>query len=117
MFTSYGETSGFSALNNEELMLVNGGKGGGGGSGGGGSTPTKSTTPTTNTKSYTPTYTPTPAPKAKDGITVNKIADTIPYGVSIKDGNVTVKAGLGATPSGIGGVSVTVSLPSSSKKK
>ena len=29
MFTSYGETSGFSAVGAEELMLVNGGKGGG----------------------------------------------------------------------------------------
>jgi cytoskeletal protein RodZ len=49
MFTSYGETSGFSALGAEELMLVNGGKGGGGSGGGGGSTPTKTTTPTNNT--------------------------------------------------------------------
>jgi hypothetical protein len=36
MIASYGETSGFSAVSAEELVLVNGGKGGGGGSGGGG---------------------------------------------------------------------------------
>jgi hypothetical protein len=34
MRSSYGETSGFSAVGTEELMLVNGGKGGGGGGGG-----------------------------------------------------------------------------------
>jgi hypothetical protein len=58
MFTSYGETSGFSAVSAEELMLINGGKGssGGGGGSGGGSTNTKSTgTKNTSTRNATPT--------------------------------------------------------------
>ncbi len=42
MVASYGETSGFTAVNETELALVNGGKGGGGGGGGGGSGRTNS---------------------------------------------------------------------------
>ncbi len=34
MVASYGETSGFTAVNENELALVNGGKGGGGGGSG-----------------------------------------------------------------------------------
>jgi hypothetical protein len=53
MRSSYGETSGFTAVGAEELLLVNGGKGGSSGGGGGGGS-SKSSTPSSTPKSSTP---------------------------------------------------------------
>jgi hypothetical protein len=76
MRTSYGETSGYSVVGAEELILVNGGKGGGGG--GGGSSSVTSAGFTT--------------PKAPTNqVTVSVIPPTNPS-VTVKMGNTSVVA-------------------------
>jgi hypothetical protein len=67
MVTSYGETSGFSAVNADDLMLVNGGKG-------------SSSSSSSNGIRTT-------------GTTIGGV--TIPTGVEIKDGNTTVSVSAG----------------------
>jgi hypothetical protein len=101
MRSSYGETSGFTAVGAEELLLVNGGKGGSSGGGGSSKSSTPSSTPkssnnssntkgsSTTTKTTTITYQP-PAP-------VTSKPKTFDYDISGNDqgakGSVTVSKG------------------------
>jgi len=86
MVSSYGKTSGFTAVGSDELMLVNGGKGGGGGGGGGGGS--EYTSNVAPTQTYLPGGYSNPQPQ--NGISTDS-------GITITSGNTTVNISNGIT--------------------
>jgi hypothetical protein len=93
MIASYGEISGFSVVNTDELMLINGGKGSGGGGGGGSSvTSAGFTTAKTPTNQVTASFNPeNPSVTVKMGNTSVKAEASISYSLTSKP-PVTVKS-------------------------
>jgi len=100
MITSYGETSGFSVVSTDELLLVNGGKGNNNNNNNNNNTTVATTTTTTTSKKKNlvelPTY---KADTPSDGITANKIFSIgsfdVPKGLTIKDGPMTINVNAG----------------------